>query len=151
LNILRAALNESSSATSHTRYDSFLGELAEALGKLSEIPRAFAVLDGAFERTERTGGRWYVAELLRIRGELLLFQAAEGAASAAEDQFRQALVCARQQGALSWELRSATSLARLLRDQGRPTEGIALLQQVYDRFTEGFNTTDLQSAKALLE
>jgi predicted ATPase/DNA-binding winged helix-turn-helix (wHTH) protein len=151
LNILRKALNESSSATSHTRYDSFLGELAEALGKLGEIPRAVAVLDGAFERTERTGGRWYVAELLRIRGELLLLQAGEGAASAAEDQFRQALVCAREQGALSWQLRSATSLARLLRDQGRPAEGIALLQQVYDRFTEGFDTTDLQSAKALFE
>jgi predicted ATPase/DNA-binding winged helix-turn-helix (wHTH) protein len=150
-NILREALNEASSATSHTRYDSFLGELAEALGKLGEISRAEAVLDGAFERTERTGGRWYVAELLRIRGELLLLKSAEEAASAAEDQFRQALVCARQQGALSWELRAATSLARLLRDRGRPADALAVLQPVYSRFTEGFDTADLKTATALLD
>jgi predicted ATPase len=55
------------------------------------------------------------------------------------------------QGALSWELRAATSLARLWRDQGRPAEGMALLQPVYDRFTEGFDTADLQAAKALLD
>jgi predicted ATPase len=54
-------------------------------------------------------------------------------------------------GALSWALRSATSLTRLLRDQGRLSEGIALLQHVYDRFTEGFDTTDLKAAKALLD
>jgi len=52
---------------------------------------------------------------------------------------------------LSWELRAATSLARLWRDQGRPTEVMALLQPVYDRFTEGFDTTDLKAAKALLD
>lgn len=57
---------------------------------------------------------------------------------------------ARRQGTQSWELRAATSLARLLRDQGRSADGVALLQPVYDRFTEGFDTADLKSAKALL-
>jgi predicted ATPase len=52
---------------------------------------------------------------------------------------------------LSWELRAATSLARLLRDQDRPADGMALLQPIYDRFTEGFDTSDLKAAKALLD
>jgi predicted ATPase len=70
---------------------------------------------------------------------------------AAENDFRQALDWARRQGALSWELRAATSLARLLRDQERRAEAPALLQSVYDRFTEGFDTADLKAAKALLD
>jgi predicted ATPase len=78
-------------------------------------------------------------------------QATQGAAAAAEDYFRQALGWARRQRALAWELRAATSLARLWRDQGRPAEGLALLQPVYDRFTEGFDTTELKATKALLE
>jgi predicted ATPase len=76
---------------------------------------------------------------------------APGAAAAAEDHFRQALDWARRQGTLSWELRAATSLARLLHDQGRSADAMALLQPVYDRFTEGFDTTDLKAAKALLD
>jgi predicted ATPase len=92
-----------------------------------------------------------MAELLRIKGELLLLEGAPNAAAAAEDHFRQALDWARQQGALSWELRAATSLARLRRNQGRPAEAAALLQPVYDRFTEGFTTSDLKAAKALLD
>jgi predicted ATPase len=92
-----------------------------------------------------------MAELLRIKGELLLLHGAPGAAAAAEDHFRQALDWACRQGALSWELRAATSLARLLRDQGRSIEAAALLQPVYDRFTEGFETADLRTAKRLLD
>jgi predicted ATPase len=72
-------------------------------------------------------------------------------AATAEDHFRQALDWARRQGALSWELRVARSLARLLRDQGRPADAMALLRPVYDRFTEGFDTVDLQAAKALID
>jgi predicted ATPase len=78
-------------------------------------------------------------------------QSAAGAAAAAEDHFRQALDWARRQGALSWELRAATSLARLLRDQSRAADALALLQPVYDRFTEGFETADLKAAKALID
>jgi predicted ATPase len=92
-----------------------------------------------------------MSELLRIKGELLLLQAAPGAAAAAEDHFRQALDWARRQDALSFELRAATSLAQLQSDQGRPADAMALLQPVYHRFTEGFETADLKAAKALLD
>jgi predicted ATPase len=92
-----------------------------------------------------------MAELMRVRGELLQLQVAPGAAAVAEDHFRQALDWARRQGALSWELRAAMSLARLLGDQGRPADAIACLQPVYDRFTEGFGTADLVTAKRLLD
>jgi predicted ATPase len=71
--------------------------------------------------------------------------------AAAEGHFRQALDWARRQGALSWELRAATSLARLLSDQGRSADATGFLQPVYDRFTEGFDTADLKAAKALLD
>jgi predicted ATPase len=69
----------------------------------------------------------------------------------AEDLFRQALDGARGQGSLSWELRVATSLTRLLRNQGRPADATACLQPIYDRFTEGFGTADLIAAKQLLD
>ena len=99
---------------------------------------------------ESTGERWPISEVLRLKGELLLLQGATGAAATAEDHFRQALDWAHRQDALSWKLCAATSLARLWRDQGRPTEATALLQPVYDRFTEGFDTADLKAAKVLL-
>jgi predicted ATPase len=92
-----------------------------------------------------------MSELLRIKGELLLLQGAQDAALTAEGHFQQALDWARRQGALSWELRAAISLARLLRDQRRSADALALLQPVYDRFTEGFDTADLKTAKALLD
>jgi predicted ATPase len=151
LDILRNALDEFSSVTSHTRYDAFLGELAEALGRLGDVPSGLAALDRALDRTERTEGRWYVAELQRIKGELLLLEGAPGPATAAEGHFRQALDWARRQGALSWELRAATSLARLLSDRGRSADARGRLQPIYDRFTEGFDTADLKAAKALLD
>jgi predicted ATPase len=103
------------------------------------------------EHSERTEERWVFAELLRVKGELLLLQGGSSAAPTAEDRFRQALDWAHRQGALSWELRAATSLAQLMRDQGRPADAMALLQPVYDRFTEGFDTFDLQAAKALID
>ena len=78
-------------------------------------------------------------------------QGVHEAAAIAEDHFRQALDWARPQGALSLELRATTSLARLLCDQGRFADALALLQPVYDRFTEGFDTSDLKAANALLD
>jgi predicted ATPase len=87
---------------------------------------------------------------VRVRGELLLLQGAPGAAAAAEDHFRQALDRARRQGALSWELRAAMSLARLLQDRDR-IGARDLLASIYDCFTEGFGTADLITAKQLLD
>ena len=80
-----------------------------------------------------------------------MVRGASGDATVAEDHFRQALDSARRQGALSWELRAATSLARLWHGQNRRAEALALLRPVYDRFTEGFDTADLKAAKALLD
>ena len=108
-------------------------------------------IEAALDQCERTEERWKFAELLRVKGELLPLQSGSSAAATAEDDFRQALDWAHRQGALSWELRAATSLAQLLRDQGRSNDALALLQPVYNRFTEGFDTVDLQAAKALID
>jgi predicted ATPase len=121
------------------------------LGDAGQVAEGLAVIEEALASTERTEERWRTAELQRIKGELLRLQGAQGAAAAAEDHFRQALDWARRQGALSWELRAATSLARLLRDQSRAADALALLQPIYGRFTEGFETADLKAAKALID
>jgi predicted ATPase len=149
LPLLRAGIDEFGEAGSAVlRFIAFL--MAEALGRAGQHAEGLAAIEEAIGRSERTEERWAMAELVRVKGELLLLQGAPGAAAAAEDHFRQALDWARQEGALSWELRAATSLARLLRHQDRTTDATACLQPIYDRFTEGFGTEDLKAAKALL-
>ncbi len=125
--------------------------MAEGLGKVGHIDDALDAIADAIARAERTEELWQLAELLRAKGELVILQDAAPQAAAAEDYFRQALDWAHRQGALSWELRAAASFARLLRDEGRLTDAMALLQPVYDRFTEGFETADLKAAKTLLD
>jgi predicted ATPase len=148
LQLLRASFDQLGGlATLH--YRDFL--MPEALCTAGEIAEGLATVDEAITRTEETEEYVFMADLLRIRGELLLLQRAPEAAPEAEDHFRQALDWARRQGALSWELRAATSLARLLRDQSRSAEAIQLLQLVYDRFTEGFETADIRAAKLLID
>ena len=126
-------------------------QMAEALGRTGQIAEELAVIEEAVEASEPDRESWLTPEWLRVKGELLLMQESPKAAGAAETHFRQALDLAHRQGALSWELRAAMSLARLWRDQGRSAEGLALLKRVYDRFTEGFGTADLKSAKILLD
>jgi predicted ATPase len=151
LRLLRAGLDDLGEANTAYRFIPFMGEMAEALGRPGQVADGIAAIDEAIERCEWTEVHSVMSELLRVKGELLLLQRAPGAATAAEDHFRQALDSARRQGALSFELRAATSLGRLLRDQGRPADALAPLQPVYDRFTEGFETADLKAAKALLD
>jgi predicted ATPase len=127
------------------------GDMAEGLGKAGQIADALDAIDDAIARAERTEELWQFPELLRAKGELVLLHGAAPHTAAAEDYFERARDWAQRQGALSWELRAVTSLARLLRDQGRPADAMALLQPVYDRFTEGFETADLKAAKALLD
>ena len=133
------------------RYIALIGELADALGRAGEISHAFATIDAAIERVERHGERWCVAELLRIKGDLVLREDAPGAAAFAEDLFRRSIGFARAQSALSWELRSATDLARLQRDQNRGSEARETLASVYGLFAEGHGTSDLKAAKSLLD
>jgi predicted ATPase len=106
------------------------------------------LLDDALQIVERTGERWFSAELNRHKGQLLL---REGQTEAAEELYRKALSIAEEQGAKLWELRAAASLARLRREQGRRTEARDLLAPIYGWFTEGFDTPDLKEAKALLD
>ena len=104
-------------------------------------------MDDALQIAERTGERWFEAELYRHKGQLLLRQ---GRIEAAEGLYRKALSIAVEQEAKLWELRAA-SLARLRRDQGRHAEARDLLAPVYGWFTEGFDTPDLKEAKAVLD
>jgi class 3 adenylate cyclase/predicted ATPase len=121
--------------------------LAMALEIAGQIEEAAALLSDALHNAERTGERWFEAELNRHKGELLLWQ---GHSEAAEELYRKALSIAQEQQAKMWELRAAVSLARLRRDQGRGAEAHDLLAPVYGWFTEGFDTPDLKDAKALL-
>jgi predicted ATPase len=126
----------------------YIALLARACGIAGQIEEGLTLLDDALEITERTGGRWLVAELHQHKGQLLLRQ---GQSEAAEELYRKALRIAREQEAKLWELHAAMSLARLRRDQGRAAEGGDLLAPVYGWFTEGFDTPDLKEAKALLD
>jgi predicted ATPase len=125
--------------------------MAEGLGAAGELAEARAAIDEALERTDRNEERWCMPELLRIKGEILRSDGSPDADNMAEDAFQQALDWARQQETLSWELRAATSLAKLWRHNGKAVEAQALLSAVYDRFTEGFETADLRTARALIE
>jgi len=150
LQLLRTSLTEFPD-TRFFRHLAFLGELAEALGRAGEIGQGLTFVNEALARSERTEERWCIAELLRIKGELLLQQDVPTAADAAEEHFLRSLDWARRQEALSWELRTATSYARLLRHQDRGVEARFVLASVYNRFAEGFETGDLVAAKMCLE
>jgi class 3 adenylate cyclase/predicted ATPase len=129
---------------------SLLAVLAEVSGTLGQVDAGLSIVTEALELVEQTGARWYEAETYRIKGTVLLHQAVPEAAQA-EACFQQALAIARRQEAKSWELRAATSLARLWQAQGKRQDAYDLLAPVYEWFTEGFDTADLQEAKELLE
>jgi predicted ATPase/DNA-binding winged helix-turn-helix (wHTH) protein len=133
------------------RFTEYLGILAQGIAGLGQIGKALATVDQALATADRGAERWYVAELLRIKGELLIQEATAQCVSAAEDCFKKALDVAQEQGALFWELRAAISLARLRVRQDRHDDARQALAPVYDRFTEGFETADLRSARAILE
>jgi len=151
LRLLRTALDELRETGSVLSESAFLCALAEGLASTGQVAEGLAAVEEALERSERSEGRWCIAELLRVKGELILLESAVEAVGEAEDHFRQALDWAGRQGALSWELRAATSLARMWRDQGRGKDARELLTPVFGRFTEGFDTADLNAAKVLLD
>jgi predicted ATPase len=126
-----------------------LAVLAEAYGTWRQPAEGLHVLAEAVAAAHNIGERWYEAERHRLKGALLLALSA-GHQAEAEVCFWQALAVARQQQARSWELRSAMSLGRLWQQQGKRAEAYQLLAGIYGWFTEGFDTADLQEAKALL-
>jgi tetratricopeptide (TPR) repeat protein len=127
-----------------------LALIASALGYKQQFDEGLSTIEQAFPTIEQTDERFYEAEIYRLKGELLVAQDASNAAQA-EQCFRTAIDIARTQKAKSWELRATTSLARLLDKQGRRDEARAMLAEIYNWFTEGFDTADLKDAKALLE
>jgi predicted ATPase len=137
-------------ATGSTLFQPYsLGLLAEAYGAGGHPDEGLTALAEALAVLDTTELRYYAAELYRLKGALLLQQAVPDAVQA-EACFQEALAIARQQQARSWELRAATSLARLWQSQGKCQEAHDLLAPVYAWFTEGFDTADLQEAKVLL-
>jgi predicted ATPase/DNA-binding winged helix-turn-helix (wHTH) protein len=151
--VLRDAFETCDRTGWHISYAEFKGALALALAGTRRPDEALVALDEAMavDREGADGHGWYASELLRIKGEVLKQQASDESALAAEDCFNRAAQMAREQGALFWELRVALSVARLRMSQGRHHEAKTPLASVYDRFTEGFATADLQAARTLLE
>ena len=131
--------------------------LAEAYGRAGQVTEGLRLLAQALTVVRTNGEQVYEAELYRLQGELRLAPVGQGqhppgpSEAAAERSMQQALDIARRQQAKSLELRAAMSLSRLWRQQGKHREAYELLAPIYGWFTEGFDTADLQEAKALLE
>lgn len=122
-----------------------------ALGQLKRFDEALTLIDTLLDDADRLAEGWMHPELVRVKGDLLVLEGSSNSAELAERHFREAMEEARDQGALAWQLRAATSLARLLQIQGLPTNARDILEPVYGRFTEGFETGDVKSAQALLK
>ena len=126
----------------------FIGASAEGLRKTGQFEEALFTINGAIARATDSGVEFYLSELLRIKSQIL---AARHDRESAMNCLTEALAVAREQSALAWELRSTMALARLLAEDGQRDQARHALALVYDRFTEGFETTDLKLARALLE
>jgi predicted ATPase/DNA-binding winged helix-turn-helix (wHTH) protein len=128
----------------------FAGDLAEGLAMAGQFDEAMAVIDEAIAHVERNGESFHTPEILRIKGELLASVPGANLCEA-EDWLSRSLELAHRQSALAWELRATTTLALLRRKQDRHGEAHGALAAVYDRFTEGFQTSDLRAARRLLD
>jgi len=150
------------------RRPAYLVILAAAYEKVGPSEEGLRVVAEALTMADKTGERYYDPELYRLKGQLTLQQLSVAssqlsvpnprrptpstqAEAEAEACFLKAIEIARQQQAKSWELRAVMSLSRLWQSQGKKDEARQLLAEIYGWFTEGFNTKDLQEAKALLE
>jgi tetratricopeptide (TPR) repeat protein len=152
LGVLREAFSTCRRTGWRMSYPEFKGALAAALAGLGQFDDSLDAVDEAITSAGQSGDGqfWYVPELLRIKGEVLLQQGSDRSALV-EECYHQAGEMARQQGALFWELRIALSLSRLRMTQGRHNDARQILGPVYDRFKEGFGTADMRAARAMLD
>ncbi len=148
--LLRRALDACNSGDWMLHYPELLGTMAQGLASIGDVAAAATIVDETLARADRHGAQWYVAEYLRIKGEVILLAGGSQSRSEAEDCFSRGLRIANEQGALFWELRGALTLARLWIGQDRHEDARNVLLPVYRRFTEGLETTDLRSAREVL-
>jgi predicted ATPase/DNA-binding winged helix-turn-helix (wHTH) protein len=148
--LVRQAVDTLSADHYQLHTPAFLGVLAEGLAATGRISEALVAIEDAVALVEANGHAFNFPELLRIKGSILM-SVPQGDLSQAEDLFLRSLAMASRQSALAWELRAATGLARLRLMQGRADAAWDVLAPVYDRFTEGFESSDLKTAKALLD
>jgi len=147
------SLRASLAAIHAVRYELLTPEfnisLAQGLAATGYFAEGFALIDETIRRVETNGEALYMPELLRVKGGLLR-SSPQPSIDGAEAHLSRSLDLSRRQGALGWELRAATDLASLLVEQGQPENGRVLLQPVFERFAEGFDTADLTAARSLL-
>ena len=148
IEIMHAAMEAMAAVETKVFRPLFFGQLAAAHRSLSEIEIGLSLIAEAIRIVEDTGERTFEAELHRLRGDLLLDR---GSTEDAEGALHTAIAIARRQQARLWELRAATSLARLKRRLGRDDEARQAIAPIYDWFTEGFDTPDLKEAKVLID
>jgi predicted ATPase len=147
-NLLTACLDTLEAGQHQSLTAVFISNLAIALAAAGRICEADAAIDKAMAWGGPPRSHFHLPEMMRIKGEIL---ASGSHSSEAETWFSRSMDLAREQSALAWELRAATSLAHLWARQGRRDEARRVLRPLYDRFTEGFDTPDLRAAKGLLD
>jgi predicted ATPase/DNA-binding winged helix-turn-helix (wHTH) protein len=149
LNLLRNALETLHAEQHNVLTTVFASAVAEGLRKTGQFDEALITINGAIAQAASCGVMFDMAELLRIKGQILVAMPRPDRASAV-DCLMHSLGVAREQSALAWELRSAMALARLLAENGHRDQARDTLSPVYDRFTEGFKTADLRAAHQLI-
>ena len=147
---LQDALAEYQATNAGLRWPLYLSLLARYYRQTGQVEEALSTIDQALQAAARHGQIWWNGELLRLRGDLTLLRDGMRSSDAAALDYRQAIQFAQEREALSLELRAATSLARLWQRQGQGEKAYAMLAAVYIQFSEGFESTDLQQAHALL-
>jgi predicted ATPase len=150
ISLLRIGLEGWNKHGGHSRVPYLKSALAEAIARNGNVDQALTILEECFEQIERSGWqeRSHLAEVLRLKGWMLIQQEKH---TEAEQALRASIDWARQQQAKSWELRSSTTLAELLMARGERDAARALLEPIYNWFTEGFDTHDLKAARTLLD
>lgn len=150
LTLLASVLRELPENRFSLRYTWILSEQADGMRQAGQLADGHRTIDAAIELSDRDEERWCISDLLRVKAELVLATGGAASAETAERLLLQSLDWARRQGAFSWELRSAISLARIWRKQGRTAEAHELLSAPLSHFNEGFETNDMIVANTIL-